>query len=102
VVTNLLGNAAKFTPAGGRVTVATAEAGNRVRLTVADTGVGMTPDQLPHIFERFWRGANSMQAAGSGIGLAVVAELVRAHDGDIEVASTPGEGTVFIVWLPRG
>jgi two-component system sensor histidine kinase BaeS len=100
-VTNLLGNAAKFTPAGGRVTLRTATVGDRVLLTVADTGVGITPDQLPHIFERFWRGTNPMQAAGSGIGLAVVAELVRAHDGEIEVSSTPGEGTEFVVSLPR-
>ena len=101
VVTNLLGNAAKFTPAGGQVTLATAAGGGQVTLTVADTGVGITADQLPHIFERFWRGANSMRAAGSGIGLAVVAELVRGHDGEIEVSSTPGQGTEFVVTLPR-
>jgi two-component system, OmpR family, sensor histidine kinase BaeS len=101
VVTNLLGNAAKFTPAGGQVTLSTAAGPQRVTLTVADTGVGMTADQLPHIFERFWRGANSMRAAGSGIGLAVVAELVRGHDGEIEVRSTPGQGTEFVVTLRR-
>ncbi len=101
VITNLLGNAAKFTPAGGRVTLCTAADGDRVRLTVADTGAGITADQLPHIFERFWRGTNPMRAAGSGIGLAIVAELVRGHGGEIEVRSTPGEGTVFVVSLPR-
>jgi two-component system, OmpR family, sensor histidine kinase BaeS len=101
VITNLLGNAAKFTPAGGRVTLCTGVDGDRARLTVADTGVGITDDQLPHIFERFWRGTNPMRAAGSGIGLAVVAELVRGHGGEIEVRSTPGEGTVFAVSLPR-
>jgi two-component system, OmpR family, sensor histidine kinase BaeS len=101
VVTNLLGNAAKFTPAGGQVTLRTAVDGELVRLTVADTGVGITGDQLPHIFERFWRGTNPMRAAGSGIGLAIVDELVRGHDGEIEVRSTPGAGTVFVVSLPR-
>jgi two-component system sensor histidine kinase BaeS len=101
VITNLLGNAAKFTPAGGQVTLRTAADGEQATLTVADTGVGITAEQLPHIFERFWRGANSMRAAGSGIGLAVVAELVRGHDGQIEVRSTPGAGTTFVVTLPR-
>jgi len=101
VITNLLGNAAKFTPAGGRVTVITGTAGDQARLTVADTGVGIAPDQLPHIFDRFWRGNNPMRAAGSGIGLAIVAELVRGHDGEIEVSSTLGGGTVFVVSLPR-
>jgi two-component system sensor histidine kinase BaeS len=101
VVTNLLANAAKFTPAGGHVTLRTAVAGDQVTLTVADTGVGITDDQLPHVFERFWRGTNPMRAAGSGIGLAVVAELVRGHEGEIRVRSTPGEGTEFVVLLPR-
>jgi two-component system sensor histidine kinase BaeS len=101
VITNLLGNAAKFTPAGGQVTLRTSTDGERVRLTVADTGVGIAGDQLPHIFERFWRGTTPMRAAGSGIGLAIVDELVRGHDGEIEVRSTPGAGTVFVISLPR-
>ena len=101
VITNLLGNAAKFTPPGGRITLRTAADGEHVTLTVADTGVGMTSEQLPHIFERFWRGSNSTEAAGSGIGLAIVAELVRGHGGEIQVRTKPGEGTVFVVSLPR-
>ena len=101
VVTNLLGNAAKFTPAGGQVTLQTATAGAQATLTVADTGIGITASQLPHIFERFWRGTDDMRAAGSGIGLAVVAELVRGHGGEIEVRSRPGQGTEFVVTLPR-
>jgi signal transduction histidine kinase len=100
VITNLLGNSAKFTPAGGTVTVRTVTDGERATLTVSDTGMGITEDQLPHIFERFWRGTNPTGATGSGIGLAVVAELVRGHDGDITVDSTPGQGTTFVVSLP--
>jgi len=100
VITNLLSNSAKFTPAGGKVIVTTATGGGRATLTVSDTGVGIAADQLPHIFDRFWRGTNSTGASGSGVGLAVVAELVRAHDGDIAVDSTPGEGTLMVVSLP--
>jgi two-component system sensor histidine kinase BaeS len=100
VITNLLGNAAKFTPAGGRVVLSTSLDDGRAALTVADTGAGIPADQLPHIFERFWRGTNPTGAGGSGIGLAVVAELVRGHGGEIEVDSTPGQGTVMVVRLP--
>jgi two-component system, OmpR family, sensor histidine kinase BaeS len=100
VITNLLSNSAKFTPAGGKVVLSTAAAGSSATLSVADTGVGITTEQLPHIFERFWRGSNPTGAGGSGVGLAVVAELVRAHNGDIRVDSTPGEGTLIVVSLP--
>jgi two-component system sensor histidine kinase BaeS len=101
VVTNLLGNSAKFTPAGGRVTLSTALDGDRATLSVSDTGVGIPADELPHIFERFWRGANPAGATGSGIGLAVVAEIVRGHNGDLAARSEPGRGTVIVVSLPR-
>jgi two-component system sensor histidine kinase BaeS len=100
VITNLLSNAAKFTPAGGRVVLSTSLDDGRAALSVADTGVGIEADQLPHIFERFWRGTNPTGAGGSGVGLAVVAELVRGHGGEIEVDSAAGQGTVIVVWLP--
>jgi two-component system sensor histidine kinase BaeS len=100
VITNLLGNAAKFTPAGGRVVLSTSLDDGRAALSVADTGVGIPADQLPHIFERFWRGTNPTGAAGSGVGLAVVSELVRGHGGEIDVDSTVSQGTVIVVWLP--
>jgi two-component system sensor histidine kinase BaeS len=101
VITNLLTNALKFTPAGGRVTVETGAAGSRARLRVADTGPGIPGDEQPHVFDRFWRGRQAAGVAGSGIGLAIVAELVRAHGGGVTAASVPGEGTHMVVTLPR-
>src|SRR5215467_8340747 len=100
VVTNLLSNALKFTPPGGRVTLEAGPAGRQARLSVADTGTGIPSDELPRIFDRFWRGRQAAGVAGSGIGLAVVAELVRAHGGTVTATSTLGQGTRLIVTLP--
>jgi signal transduction histidine kinase len=71
-------------------------------LEVADTGVGIAPEDLPHVFERFWRGEKSRSRAtgGAGIGLAIVRELARAHEGSVEVDSSPGRGACFRVRLP--
>ena len=102
VITNLLTNALKFTPAGGRVTIAAGPSGAReALLTVTDTGTGIPADELPRIFDRFWRGHQAVQVSGSGIGLAVAAELVRAHDGQLAARSQPGQGTVLSLTLPR-
>jgi len=102
VVTNLLANALKFTPAGGRVTIAAGPSGAREAvLTVTDTGTGIPADELPRIFDRFWRGRQAAQVSGSGIGLAVAAELARAHDGQLAARSQPGQGTVLSLTLPR-
>jgi len=101
VVTNLLGNALKFTPSGGRVTLEAGPADGQARLSVADTGAGIPSDELPRIFDRFWRGRQAAGVAGSGIGLAVVAELVRAHGGTVTATSTVGRGTQMVVTLPR-
>jgi two-component system, OmpR family, sensor histidine kinase BaeS len=100
VVTNLLGNALKFTPAGGTVTIRTRQDGPQGVLEVADTGVGIPADELPRIFDRFWRGQSARQTSGSGIGLAVAAELTWAHGGTLAAASQPGEGTRLILTLP--
>jgi two-component system sensor histidine kinase BaeS len=100
VVTNLLGNALKFTPAGGRVTVRTAQDGPSAVLTVTDTGVGIPADELPHVFERFWRGRAAAGTSGSGIGLAIAAELARAHGGRLAAASRPGKGTTLTLTVP--
>ena len=98
IVVNLVGNALKFTPAGGRIEVRLARAGNRLRLSVTDTGVGMSAGELRRVFERFRQGAHDQR--GSGIGLALVRELVARLDGDIAVESRPGAGTTFRVELP--
>ena len=101
VITNLLTNALKFTPAGGTVTVASGQAGQRAVLTVTDTGAGIPADELPHIFDRFWRGRQAARVSGSGIGLAVAAELVRAHGGELTATSEPGHGTRLTLSLPH-
>ena len=100
IITNLLTNAAKFTPPGGQVTLTTRADGASARLTVADTGPGIPPADLPHIFERFWRGTATASRSGSGIGLAVAAELAAAHGGTLTAASPPGSGAVFTLTLP--
>jgi signal transduction histidine kinase len=101
IVTNLLTNVIKFTPAGGSARLEVAPAGSTGRLRLTDSGPGMSGDELSHIFDRFWRGRRAAPAPGSGIGLAVVAELVKAHRGTIETDSEPGRGTTFTISLPR-
>jgi PAS domain S-box-containing protein len=103
IVLNLLSNAFKFTLAGG-ITVALARAGGMAELTVADTGTGIAAAELPRLFERFHRveGARGRSFEGSGIGLALVDELVRLHGGRIAVESEEGRGSVFRVRLPFG
>jgi two-component system sensor histidine kinase BaeS len=102
VITNLLTNALKFTPAGGQVRIETETAGPDAVLRVTDTGTGIPADEMPHIFERFWRGRQAMQTSGSGIGLAVAAELARAHGGQLTATSRPGQGTEMTLSLPAG
>jgi two-component system sensor histidine kinase BaeS len=101
VVTNLLSNALKFTPAGGRVTVRSGPAGPDAVLAVTDTGVGISAGELPRIFDRFWRGRGAARVSGSGIGLAVAAELARAHGGRLDARSEPGHGAQLTLTLPR-
>lgn len=100
VVSNLLANASKFTPAGGHVVVSLRRDGARAVLRVADDGAGIPADELAHVFTRFWRGRGAAAVGGSGIGLAVVDELVRAHGGTVEVAAPSEGGAVFTVAIP--
>jgi two-component system, OmpR family, sensor histidine kinase BaeS len=100
VVTNLLTNALKFTPAGGRVTVRTGPGEDDAVLTITDTGTGIPADELPRIFDRFWRSHQASQVSGTGIGLAIAAELTRAHGGQLSASSQPGRGTEMTLTLP--
>jgi two-component system sensor histidine kinase BaeS len=102
IVHNLVGNAVRHTPAGGAVRVVARRAGDDVEVTVADSGEGIPPEHLPHVFERFYRADRSRSRAtgGAGIGLAVVRQLVEAHGGRVAVESTPGQGTTMRFTLP--
>jgi signal transduction histidine kinase len=101
VITNLLTNALKFTAAGGHVAIEAGPSGADAVLTVTDTGTGIPADELPRIFDRFWRGRQAAPTSGSGIGLAVAAELAQAHDGQLTAHSEPGQGTEMTLTLPR-
>ena len=100
VVRNLLANALKFTPPGGRVGVSLELSGGEAVLVVEDTGAGIQAHELPHVFDRFWRGRAGDGVAGRGIGLAVVRQLVHAHGGRVGATSDGEHGSTFTVLLP--
>lgn len=102
VLRNLLNNALDFTPEGGRVTVGAGVEGNAIRVDVRDTGVGIAPEQLPLIFERFYRvdPSRTRSTGGAGLGLTIVKNLVEAHGGRVWAESTPGSGSTFSFTLP--
>src|ERR1019366_7491577 len=102
VVLNLLFNALKFTPAGGRVELRAEKRSEVLVLMVADTGMGISEKNLPHVFDRFWQadGSSKRKYQGVGIGLALVKELVEIHGGKVVVRSQEGQGTTFTVTLP--
>lgn len=104
VLYNLLSNAMKFTEPGGNITVKVEPAGDHVRMQVRDTGIGIRKEQVPHLFERFRQAEGSVNRSyeGSGLGLALVKELVELHGGQISVESVYTEGTTFTVWLQTG
>lgn len=100
-LSNLIDNALKYTPPGGTVSISTGLSGDTVRLTVRDNGRGIPSEDLPHIFDRFYRSADSLSVAGgSGLGLAIVDKIIKAHDGHIKAESEPGRGTAFHIYLP--
>jgi two-component system OmpR family sensor kinase/two-component system sensor histidine kinase BaeS len=109
ILRNLLVNAVRYTPAGGSVTVSATSAGSLVQIDVTDTGEGIAPEDLPNVFERFWRAdrarargnrPHGIHGGGTGLGLSVAQSLVKAHGGDIWVESTPGQGSTFSFTLP--
>jgi signal transduction histidine kinase len=104
VLVNLIGNAINYTPVGGSVTVGLAKVENKARLTVSDTGPGIPAEDLPHIFERFYRGeksrTRSRDGKGFGLGLSIAYWIVRNHGGQIDVSNREPNGTTFCVWLP--
>lgn len=99
---NLVANAVNYTPKGGRVEISLAVINGEAKVTVRDTGIGIPAEHLTHIFDRFYRvdKARNREDGGTGLGLAIVKSLAEAHGGRVEVASTPGEGTAFTVFLP--
>ncbi|MFM9266146.1 response regulator [Tychonema sp. BBK16] len=104
VIYNLLSNAVKFTPEGGNITLTVKKAGAHCLLQVKDSGIGIRAEQIPYLFERFRQaeGSTNRSYEGSGLGLALVKELVELHSGQISVESVYGEGSTFTVWLHFG
>ncbi len=102
VLGNLVGNAVRHTPEGGTVSIGAHRSGSQVAILVSDTGVGIAEEDLPHVFDRFWRADRSRnrRTGGSGLGLAIVRGLVELHGGSVSVTSTVGEGTAFTLRLP--
>jgi two-component system phosphate regulon sensor histidine kinase PhoR len=102
IFVNLVGNAVKYTPPEGSVTVSLHRTGEEIRVKVADTGIGIPKEALSHLFEEFYRAPNAraLNAVGTGLGLAIVKDLVDRYGGRIEVASAEGEGTTFTVIFP--
>lgn len=102
-VINILGNAIKYTPENGTITFGIGEQDRMVVFDVSDTGYGIAEDELPHIFDKFFRSANPQvtEEIGSGLGLAITAEIVRLHDGKIDARSELGAGTQFTIRIPR-
>jgi signal transduction histidine kinase len=102
VLRNLVSNAIVHTPAGGTVTLTAQPRDHEVAVTVSDTGIGIAPEHLPYVFDRFYRADRSRtrQTGGAGLGLAIVRQLVVAHGGSVSVESTPGQGSAFTFTLP--
>ena len=102
VFINLISNSLKYTPEGGEVTISSSLADKGFYITIEDTGIGIPPEDLPFIFERFYRVDKSRNRinGGSGIGLTIVKEIIEAHNGSVDVESIPGISTKFIITLP--
>lgn len=101
-VVNLVHNAIKFTPEGGRISIRARPEDAGVTIEVADTGAGIDPADLPRVFERFFKADRARRAGGTGLGLSLVKHTVEVHGGRVQAESRPGEGSRFRVWLPAG
>ncbi len=101
-LSNLLMNASSYTPEGGRIGIATRLAHNHLHIDVSDTGIGISPEDQAHVFERFYRAdkARGSSSGGSGLGLSIAQFIVEAHGGEISLRSAPGQGSVFTISLP--
>ena len=97
---NLIDNAVKFTPEGGKITVMTVKTKEQISVTVEDDGIGMSEETMNHVFEQFYRGDTENRYEGSGLGLSLVQRIVHLHDGSVLVESVQGSGSIFMVTLP--
>jgi signal transduction histidine kinase len=97
----LLDNAVKYTPEGGRVTMRIVEEDGSVGVEVSDTGIGIPEDQIPRVFERFYRAEEARSTEGLGLGLSIAQQIAEDHGGSIEARSKPREGSTFIIRIPR-
>ncbi len=100
VVANLLDNALKYTPPGGRVMISVHREHEQTVVSMRDTGIGIPAEEIPEIWSRLYRGDKSRSQPGLGLGLSLVQAIVRAHKGEVQVHSVPGVGSVFTVYLP--
>jgi signal transduction histidine kinase len=103
-INNLLTNAVKYTPEGGTITFSINDRNNMVICEVIDTGYGIAKEDISHIFDKFYRSAdpNITERTGTGLGLSITSEIIKLHDGEIEVQSEPDKGTRFTIILPKG
>jgi signal transduction histidine kinase len=100
VILNLLENALKFTPRNGSISLGLEHSGKEARLSISDTGIGIPPEDMTHLFERFHRGRNASEYAGNGLGLAIVKAIVTRHGGTVTIQSEPERGTQVQVSIP--
>jgi signal transduction histidine kinase len=103
-ILNIVSNAYKYSPDGGTVeivlSVSNDDGSHRVGVTVSDSGIGMTPEQLERVCERFYRADTSGKIPGTGLGMSIVKEIIELHGGEVRIASIPGKGTSATLWLP--